>query len=243
MKQLIIFGLIIFLSLAFTINALAVEEIPQPVRAQKRALEPAAANVVAEDPIAETEPISSPPLPGPPPPASTLYMDEDMPADTPAVGVKKGEVKSQAKSENKRKGQTQRSRVANAVQKLLDAADREGGIGKQVRVIAQNQNKRQERAEAALSEAKKRGGFMKFIIGPNYKQLEKAKAELQAQNQELGQLRGLLDQVSGASDEAAIAEQIAVLEQVKNEVAAEVGREIRGFSLFGWLNKIMSGYK
>ena len=235
MKNVIVIGLIIFLSLVFTVNVLAVEEIQQPIQAQKGGPEPAASDIVAEDLTAETEPISGPP------PEPALYMDDDTLADTPGAGANKGQAKGQIKSLDKGQGQTQRSRVANAVEELLSAADRQGGIGEQVRVIARNQNQHQERVEAALGEAKKRGRFMKFIIGPKYKQLEKARTELQAQNQELGQLRELLDQVIGASDEVAIAEQIAVLEQVKSEVEAEVGREMKGFSLFGWLNKIING--
>jgi|GEM_PF-1941390 hypothetical protein len=132
-----------------------------------------------------------------------------------------------------------RSRVAIAVSELLKVADRTGGIGEKIRVIAQNQNEIQEKAENSLSEVKKRSGFTKFFIGPNYKKINEVKAQLEIHKKRIKELKEIKEQVQHMDGEL-IQEQIKIMEGVTTELEESISSEKKGFSLFGWLNRIIS---
>ncbi|MCK5286032.1 MAG: hypothetical protein KAJ58_02285 [Candidatus Pacebacteria bacterium] len=136
------------------------------------------------------------------------------------------------------KATTRRSRVANAVQEMENIATRNAGIGTQIRTIAQNQNQNQEEMENALQTAQQRSGFAKFLIGPNYGQLKDIDERLEAHTQNLGELKELRSQLQYSSDQTLLDEQIQVMEEIQTELEDAVGEEQRGFSLFGWLNKL-----
>ena len=89
-------------------------------------------------------------------------------------------------------------------------ADRNRGIGEQVRVIAKNQNRVQEEAEGALQTAQKRSSFARFFIGPNYKQLKTVENRLENHTQNLAELQELKEQLQYSSDKTLLDEQIKV---------------------------------
>jgi len=136
------------------------------------------------------------------------------------------------------KAVSRRSRVANAIQEMERIATRNRGIGERVRVIAQNQNQNQEEAENALVKAQKRGDLARFFIGPNYGQLKNVEERLQNCTQNLSELKELKEQVQIQADRESLAEQIEIMEQVKQEIENEVVEDKKGFAIFGWLAKL-----
>jgi len=138
------------------------------------------------------------------------------------------------------KGLERRSRVAIAVQEMLFVADRNQGIGQQIREVAQAQNQNQVQMEDALDQVKNRGRLKKFFFGPDYKTLNSVEERLTNHEEKLGQLKQIASQITNEADAAKLQEQIAIMEQVKEELQKEVEGESGGFSLFGWLNKIFN---
>jgi uncharacterized membrane protein YccC len=139
------------------------------------------------------------------------------------------------------KGLERRSRVGIAVQEMLFVADRnQGGIGQQIREIAQAQNQNQVQMEDALDQVKNRGGLKKFFFGPDYKNLNSIEEKLANHEEKLQQLKQLASQVVNEEDAVKLREQIAIMEQIKEELQKEADEESGGFSIFGWLNKIFS---
>lgn len=135
---------------------------------------------------------------------------------------------------------SRKSIVANAVQEMERIATRNQGIGDQVRVIAQNQNNIQKKAENALKTAQKRSGFAKFFIGPNYKQLKTVEKNLKDNIKNLAELEELKDEIKNSADKALLDEQIKIMETVKQELASEAAKSKKGFSLFGWLARVLA---
>jgi hypothetical protein len=133
-----------------------------------------------------------------------------------------------------------RSEVANAVELMLQVADREGGIGEQVRLIAQNQNKNQEEIENNLEQVENRGGVAKFLIGPNYGQINKAEKLLEQNRENISQLNEIKTQLTNEADAQIIANQIEVLEQANVQIENSLKNAEKGFSLFGWMFKLLS---
>ncbi|MCK5022053.1 MAG: hypothetical protein KAR54_02290 [Candidatus Pacebacteria bacterium] len=161
----------------------------------------------------------------------------------PGTGLIDPELKATTQEENRQedfsqKAISRRSRVANSVQEIERIATRNAGIGNQIRVIAQNQNQNQEQMENSLEIAQQRKGFTKFLIGPNYGQLKDTEERLENHNQNLEELKGLRDQIQVSSDQILLDQQIQVMEDIKLELEGAIGEEQKGFSLFGWLNRL-----
>lgn len=135
-------------------------------------------------------------------------------------------------------GEQRRSQVANAVHQMLQVADRVGGIGEQVRVIAQSQQQNHEEVENKLDKIKERSGLTKFFIGPKYNEIEKAKDLIKLDKEKITKLEELKSTLTSEEDKAKIDEQINVIKGAVTEVEKIVGEEQTGFSLFGWLAKI-----
>jgi len=128
-----------------------------------------------------------------------------------------------------------RSQVANAVQEMLQVAERNGGIGQQVRTIAQNQNQNQEKIEASLQKVQSRSGFAKFFVGPNYGEINNAKKMLEQNREQIQQLNQIKNQLVNQGDQQQLTEQIQVLEQANLQIENSLGTAQKGFSLLGWM--------
>ncbi|MFA5746561.1 MAG: hypothetical protein WC926_00590 [Candidatus Paceibacterota bacterium] len=130
-----------------------------------------------------------------------------------------------------------KSQVANAVQQMLQLADRNGGIGEQVRIIVQTQTQNQEKIEANLEKIQGRSGFAKFFIGPNYGEINNAKRTLEKNKEQIKQLNEIKNQLSNQGDEQILTEQIQTLEQANLQIDNSLEESQKGFSLLGWMFK------
>ncbi|RLC38136.1 hypothetical protein DRH27_02990 [Candidatus Falkowbacteria bacterium] len=188
------------------------------------------------------EEIALPIAPPPPiPPTPELYEEGEEGADDQnqeASGLKK-QNQGVDKGLND-KPLTRRSRVANAVQEMFGVADRIGGIGEQVRIIARIQNQNQEQIESGLDAVKNRGKLKKFFFGPDYKRLSTVEEKLANHSEKLAELKALLGQIASEEDKTILEAQIKVMEQAAVEIQKEASSEKKGFSLFGWLNQMLS---
>jgi len=130
--------------------------------------------------------------------------------------------------------------VSQFVQNLHDIADADGGIGKQVRVIAQSQNDSQDEIAEAIDDVEERNGFVKFLIGPNYSGIENVQVEIGANQGRINVLNQLL---SGAADpvvKIVLREQIEKLQEENTKLQEFVVKSEEGISLFGWLFRIIA---
>lgn len=145
-----------------------------------------------------------------------------------------------AKSISESDAEIRRSRVSNAVQEMFMVAERNKGIGQQIRVIAQNQKKNQEALEKDMEKAESRGKLKRFFFGADYKTLNSAENKLKIHTEELDQLKQLALEIQNIADTNSLEEQIKVMEQIKNELEQEINSNKKGFSLFGWLGRIFT---
>jgi len=142
--------------------------------------------------------------------------------------------------ENFAMGEQRRSVVANAVQEMLQLADRTGGIGQQIRLIAQTQTQNQEKLEAGLLKVQNRNGFAKFLIGPNYGEINKAQKILEQNREQIQQLNQIKNQLTNKGYSKTLTEQTQTLEQTNLQVEESLGKAQKGFSLFGWMFRLFS---
>ncbi|MFA5124875.1 MAG: hypothetical protein WC473_03610 [Patescibacteria group bacterium] len=136
--------------------------------------------------------------------------------------------------------QQRRSQVANAVQELLQVSERNGGIGEQVRVIAQSQNQNRENLEASLEKVQNRSGLAKFFVGPDYGEINKAQKFLEQNREQIQQLNQIKDQFVNQGDQQMLIQQIQILEQADLEIGNYLGTAQKGFSLLGWMFRLFA---
>ncbi|MCK5476215.1 MAG: hypothetical protein KAI71_06580 [Candidatus Pacebacteria bacterium] len=144
---------------------------------------------------------------------------------------------NQINQNQENQGEQSRSRVANAVQEMLAVSERSGVVGQQIKEVAQSQEQNQKGIETELNKAKERSGLIKFIIGPDYKELKKVENRLENNSKDLEELKDLRGQLTDDADKDIMAQQIQIMQQVQAELENEVSEEKKGLSLLGWLFK------
>lgn len=148
--------------------------------------------------------------------------------------------KEDSKVDSKNRSEERKSEVAKAVSALLESSDENGGIGGQVRVIARNQNEKYQEIEEDIEKIEERGNFTKFMIGPNYKEINRVKTSLNENKEEITELENLKDQIGDEEDLQNIEEQINVLKNLDQEFLQIIENEEKVFSLLGWMFKMFS---
>ena len=134
-------------------------------------------------------------------------------------------------------GEEHRSRVANVVQELIRIADRDGGIGEEVRVVAQEEREVGEKVKEGVEAVEERGGFKTFFVGSDYKNLGALRSEMVTTSNHLDILNNALGEAEDESVKADLEAQIAELANIKAEVETFIEEMEGKFSLFGWLVK------
>ncbi len=137
-------------------------------------------------------------------------------------------------TEGERMREQHRSAVATAVQNLLQVADRTGGIGEEVRTIAQNQVKNQEKIAENLKKADERNAFVKFLFGADYGALNDAKQAVAENDAQIKQLTDVRSRITDPADQAVIDNQIKLLSDANALASTTVTNSDKGFSLLGW---------
>lgn len=164
--------------------------------------------------------------------------------DVAVVGEEESQVKKDKTVEKKGQlnAQTHRSAVATFVKGLLDVADREAGIGQQVRVIAQQKAETEELVAQEVEAVEKRGSLKTFFLGTDYKNLgQLRKQNVQTRNQ-IAQLSRLVAKAETEEGKLALQTQIDALKLQQAGMDSFIAQNESKFSLFGWANKLISGY-
>ncbi len=140
--------------------------------------------------------------------------------------------------DNKGRGEEYRSEVANAVKKLLEVANRQGGIGAEVREIAREQEESAATTTEAIKEIEDRGGFKTFLIGSDYKNIGKIRSELANTEKRIERLEAAVGKLPAGADKTELENQITALKQAQADLNEFVEENEDKFSLFGWMVRL-----
>ena len=133
-----------------------------------------------------------------------------------------------------------RSDVANAVQALLGVSNRVGGIGQEIKVVAQSQNENQVKIQDSINKIESKNGFAKFFFGPDYGEINNAQTVLEQNKAQVEQLNQIKAKVSSTADQQALGQQINALVQANAQIQTTLNQQEQTFSLFGWIFKMFS---
>jgi uncharacterized membrane protein YgaE (UPF0421/DUF939 family) len=142
------------------------------------------------------------------------------------------------KNGNQDKAEEHRSAVADFVQSLLSIADREGGIGQEVRTIANQQNEMRDRAADLIYAVENRSKVKTFLIGTSYRNVGELRSQMVQTRNQIEQLNRLMEKVENAGDKTELQNQIQVLEKEQLSINDFITQNESKFSLFGWAVKL-----
>jgi len=131
------------------------------------------------------------------------------------------------------------SEVAKQVQALLQVRT-VGGIGEQVRQIAQEQNQAQTLIQRQLDKLESKGKLARFLTGTNFEAIKSLEQQIVENQLRIQLLTELQTQLSNQSDIAAVQQTIQALIQENTFLQAKIGAEMQTRSLFGWLFRLFT---
>ena len=148
---------------------------------------------------------------------------------------------AKAQNEKQVNSAEHRSTVATFVQSLLNIADKEqGGIGEEVKAIAQAQNDTKDKMADGIDKIQTRNKVKTFLIGTDYKNLGALRSEMVQTRNRLEQLNKLMENVQNEGDKTEFQNQIQTLEQEQTRIESFIKAQEGKFSLFGWLVKLFN---
>lgn len=130
------------------------------------------------------------------------------------------------------------SDVAKSVQELLASSERQGGIGQDIRDIAQEHQSNQEKLDQDLVDVNSRVGLTKFLWGANKASLNSVEAEASQIDARITRLKALQDTVIDDSDAEILSNLIEDLEGQRNDLLETVEAEGSNQGVFGWMRRL-----
>jgi hypothetical protein len=167
-----------------------------------------------------------------------VVATDDTTQATDTIAIQETGKKEKKENKGQFNAESHRSAVATFVQSLLAVADREGGIGQEVKVIAQQQNDTKDRASDLINAIENRNKVKTFFIGTSYKNLGELRSQMVQTRNQIDQLKRLADKAENEGDKTELQSQIQVLEQEQTNINNFITQNENKFSLFGWAVKL-----
>ncbi len=130
--------------------------------------------------------------------------------------------------------------ISAFVKSLLAVADREGGIGAEVRVIAHDQEDSEASTSEAMAEVEDRNSFKTFLIGSDFKNIGILRSESAKTKNNIEKLKKVAEKVKNPTDKVALEAQVKVLTEEQIKIENFVNEHESSFSLFGWFVKLFN---
>ena len=137
--------------------------------------------------------------------------------------------------------ETENRGIETAAQNLNRVAERNNNpeIGEQVRSMVQTHERVQTRTKTALHQMSQRNKAVKFLLGPDYKNAGQVRSDVVSLRNDIKKLEQIKEDslpvdagdVQGAIDE---------LQVEANDLETQLTEQLSGFSLFGWLAKLVT---
>jgi hypothetical protein len=127
-----------------------------------------------------------------------------------------------------------RNVVANFVQSLLAVAEKEGGIGQEIKTIANWQNENKNRAADLIYAVENRSKVKTFFIGTSYKNLGELRSQMVQTQKQIEELKQLAEKATVEQNRIELQAQIQILEQEQSRTNDFIAQNENKFSLLGW---------
>lgn len=124
------------------------------------------------------------------------------------------------------------------MEEILTVQTIKGGIGEQVRQIAQQQKTIQEEIKSNLEKVDNRQGWLKTLFGPNFQALKNMERLIEQNRLRIQKLSELKNQLTNQGEMTQLEEMIQSLVNQNTALQERINLERQTSSLFGWLFKL-----
>lgn len=165
------------------------------------------------------------------PEAPTVSNDQDQ--NNQNLVSNNSDIQLDMSSPEKRK-----NHVDAAIQSMIQVAEKNPGIGEEIKNIVQKQTQNRESIEKNIEKIEDRNGFVKFFIGPNYGEIKEARKNLAQNTMQIEEMNRIKSIFINLGDQDQLMNHLKVLEQANQEIRNLLSKEEKSISLFGWLIKM-----
>ncbi|KND47675.1 MAG: hypothetical protein AB201_01935 [Parcubacteria bacterium C7867-006] len=142
---------------------------------------------------------------------------------------------SDKREDNENLGDEHRSAVSTVVKNLLMVANRDGGIGAEVRLVAQEQASTSAKVKTDIDELNSESKLKVFLLGPNYRNIGELRSTIVTTQNHIERLKKAEQKTASVSVKADLQAQIKALEGISSSTQAFVEANENKLSLFGWV--------
>lgn len=132
------------------------------------------------------------------------------------------------------------SKVSDQVHKLIETVGAKGGIGQEVKDIAQNQTKNQENIKSSLAQLQLRKYFVKFFVGSDKKAVKNVEEQLVQSKLMIQQLEELKLKTKNSSDLEQLQQTIDLITYQNTSLQEKIDLENKSKGMFGWLVNLLN---
>ena len=105
----------------------------------------------------------------------------------------------------------------------------------------ESQKDLQEESIDQLEKISERGGVVKFLVGPNFESIRKLQEVIDANTRMLGQIQQIRNETLTPGEQQALDTLSSSIENQNQVINNQISEQEGGFSLFGWLVRLLSG--
>lgn len=129
----------------------------------------------------------------------------------------------------------------NFAQNLLQVANTENvETGKQLKIIAQEQNQIKNNIDERVKKIRGRNKIQTFLFGSDYKNLGQLRSEMVKVRNQIQKLQNTSEEVKNEDNRQILQQQIQTLEQEQTQINNFIKTNEGKFSLFGWFTKLFN---
>ena len=131
-------------------------------------------------------------------------------------------------------------KVSTQVQELLDTVGTKSDIGQQVKEIAQNQQKNQEKIKSSVYELKNRGQLIRLFVGSD-KKMTQALAQMSEENKlTIQKLEGMKNLTKNQVDLTQLQKTIDLMLYQNTSLGEKIAKENQVNGLVGWFTRLFN---
>lgn len=165
--------------------------------------------------------------------------------DEVSVGLLEIAESEKNKDQQNREEKTKENKIGNpnmGEQEQVKTKTREE-IASELEEVSEQTEAKQDETVEAINEIEQRGGFKKFLIGTDYENLGQLRSSLAHNENQTRKLTSLLESTVEEETKTAIQDQLIVLMQERERIKTVISENEQGFSLLGWVFRLMNGYQ
>ncbi len=157
---------------------------------------------------------------------------------TSSVKSNNGKASTTATVSGNLTAEAHRSAVATFVQSLRTTADRDGGIGMEVRAVAQSQSDAASTTADAMTKIENRSKVVSFFLGTDWKSVGAIRSAIAQNNADVRSLEKAAALATDPSVRAELESEIETLQGTRVALEGFVTSHEEKFSLLGWFTKL-----